>query len=193
MTTSRTEGAMDASGKRLAEELYERLSQMDFTEDGYHITDLGEGMTVIEAIIGGWWKQIYLMDKTHGRAYRIMDSWKTFLHFSTDDIDWDTLKPINAQVQEVARKLSARFPTFVNRFHQGVAEVSWQLNPDGYYYMDEDGFGMTSDREITVYGFIDTEMNVLVKFQYINKDWERLKAMRHEAEQKLKEREGKSD
>ena len=29
---------------------------------------------------------------------------------------------------------------------------------------------MTSDEEITVYGFIDSEMNVLVKFQYIDED-----------------------
>ena len=67
-----------------------------------------------------------------------------------------------------------------------MAEVSWQLNPDGRYYMDDDGFGMTSDEEITVYGFIDTKMNVLVKFQYIDKDWKRLDKMRREAEKALK-------
>ena len=67
-----------------------------------------------------------------------------------------------------------------------MAEVSWQLNPDGRYYMDEDGFGMTSDEEITVYGFIDSEMNVLVKFQYIDVDWKRLDKMRREAVETLK-------
>jgi hypothetical protein len=67
-----------------------------------------------------------------------------------------------------------------------VAEVSWQLNPDGRYYMDDDGFGMTSDEEITVYGFIDSEMNVLVKFQYIDEDWKRLDKMRREAVETLK-------
>lgn len=45
---------------------------------------------------------------------------------------------------------------------------------------------MTDDEETTVYGFIDTEMNVLVKFQYIGDDRERLKEMRHEAERKAK-------
>ena len=69
---------------------------------------------------------------------------------------------------------------------KGVAEVLWQLNPDGRYYMDEDGFGMTSDEEITVYGFIDSEMNVLVKFQYIDEDWKRLDKMRREAVVTLK-------
>lgn len=50
----------------------------------------------------------------------------------------------------------------------------------------DDGYGMTDDEETTVYGFIDTEMNVLVKFQYIGDDRERLKEMRHEAERKAK-------
>lgn len=36
----------------------------------------------------------------------------------------------------------------------------------------------------TFYGFIDAEMNVLVKFQYIGNDRERLKEMRCEAERK---------
>ena len=52
--------------------------------------------------------------------------------------------------------------------------------------MDDDGFGMTDDEEITVYGFIDAKMNVLVKFQYIGDDYERLTEMRREAEEKLK-------
>lgn len=82
--------------------------------------------------------------------------------------------------------LSAQFPTFVRGFHNGIAEVAWQLNPDGRYYMDDDGFGMTDDEEITVYGFIDAKMNVLVKFQYIGDDYERLTEMRREAEEKLK-------
>ena len=34
--------------------------------------------------------------------------------------------------------------------------------------------GMTDDEEITVCGFIDADMNVLVKFQYIGDDMQRL-------------------
>ena len=84
-------------------------------------------------------------------------------------------------MKERAQRLSALFPTFVIRFQNGVAELHWQLNPDGRYYRDDDGYGMTDDEEITVCGFIDADMNVLVKFQYIGDDWERLKEMRREA------------
>ncbi len=109
-----------------------------------------------------------------------------FVNFTTDDVDWDSIKQLPEKAKLQAREMSAEFPSFIGNFRNGVAEVSWQLNPDGRYYMDEDGFGMTSDVEITVYGFIDSEMNVLVKFQCINDDWLRLEEMRHEAESILK-------
>ena len=46
----------------------------------------------------------------------------------------------------------------------GVAEVEWQLNLDGMYYRDEDGFGMTDDEEIKLYGAIDRKGKVVKKF-----------------------------
>ena len=48
--------------------------------------------------------------------------------------------------------------------------------------MDDDGFGMTADDEIEIYGFIDTEGKVIVKFQKIN-DYRDLERLRKEAEE----------
>ena len=31
----------------------------------------------------------------------------------------------------------------------------WQVQPDGMYWQDEDGYGMTPDEEILLYSFID--------------------------------------
>lgn len=47
-----------------------------------------------------------------------------------------------------------------------MAEVRWQLNPDGMYYRDEDGFGMTDDEEINLYGAIDRKGKVVKKFTF---------------------------
>lgn len=80
-----------------------------------------------------------------------------------------------------AKRLDFGFPSFIYQFEHGVAEVSWQLNPDGMYYMDEDGYGMTSDQEITIYGFIDSQGHVLVKLHAIN-DYKELDADRKKAE-----------
>lgn len=168
--------------KSLEEKLYIVLSEKEYTEGSYKKESIGEGMSVIYQSIWGWWKPRYLVDENIKHAYEIMDEQMDFVYFSMDDIDWESVKTLPRKAVDCARSLSAQFPSFIRNFENGVAEVSWQLNPDGRYYMDDDGFGMTSDEEITVYGFIDTHMKVLVKFQYIGKDWERLKQMRLEAE-----------
>ena len=200
MSVTKKVNALNAPGKSFDENLYMVLSAMDFdpygyyqeeynqeryNQERYHICEMGEGMSVIEQSIGGWWKQRYLIDHNNGRAYEIMDAYLNFVKFTKDDIDWESLAVLPEGVKSRARSLSAQFPTFIRKFSNGIAEVSWQLNPDGRYYMDEDGYGMTDDKEITVYGYIDTEMNVLVKFQYVGKDRERLKKMRCEAETEL--------
>ena len=186
MSVTKKVNALNAPGKSFDEKLYIVLSSMDFTRNGYRISELGEGMSVIEQVIWGWWKQRYLIDNKNCRAYEIMDGNMDFVNFTTDDVDWDSIKLLPEKAKIRAQEMSAQFPTFIRGFRKGIAEVSWQLNPDGRYYMDDDGFGMTSDEEITVYGYIDSEMNVLVKFQYVDEDWNRLDKMRREAETILK-------
>ena len=203
MSVTKKVNALNAPGKSFDEKLYTVLSAMDFdpygyyqeennqeryNQERYHICEMGEGMSVIEQSIGGWWKQRYLVDNKNGRAYEIMDAYLNFVKFTKDDIDWESLAVLPEGVKSRAKSLSAQFPTFIRNFSNGIAQVSWQLNPDGRYYMDEDGYGMTDDKEITVYGYIDTEMNVLVKFQYVGKDRERLKKMRCEVETELRKR-----
>ena len=111
-----------------------------------------------------------------------MDGSETLRTVKQDDIDWESLKGIPEDVISRARSLDFHFPSFVRKYENGVAEVSWQLNPDGMYYMDEDGYGMTDDDEVEIYGFIDRKGNVIVKFKNINEDWNLLRAMRKEAE-----------
>lgn len=191
MSVTKKVDALNAPGKSFDEKLYMVLSAMDFTRNGYRVSELGEGMSVIEQVTWGWWKQRYLIDNKNCRAYEIMDGNMDFVNFTTDDIDWNSIKQLPEKAIMRAQEMSAQFPTFIRGFRNGIAEVSWQLNPDGRYYMDEDGLGMTSDEEITVYGFIDAEMNVLVKFQFINDDWKRLERMRAEAKIILKRKSSK--
>ena len=53
--------------------------------------------------------------------------------------------------------------------------------------MDEDGYGMTDDEEITIYSYVDRAGKPLVKFRNI-KDYGELKVMEKEARKKLKNR-----
>ena len=96
---------------------------------------------------------------------------------------WEKALPRDAQEQ--AKRLSFHYPSFIRTFKNGVAVVSWQLNPDGRYYMDEDGFGMTNDEEIEIYGLIDQKAKVIVKFRNIQ-NFNELGEMRRMAENIVK-------
>ncbi len=168
-----------------AEKLYLELANSNFLERSAEKTDLGENMSCLKITIAGWWKPRYLIDEENRRAYEIMNSYTNFTNFTKSDIDWDSIGKLPEEARERAQYLDAHFPTFIHQFKNGVAEVSWQLNPDGRYYMDDDGYGMTPDEEITVYAFIDREMNILTKFRYIGRNWDLLEEIRKEAEAKL--------
>lgn len=171
------------------EDLYELLTFGELP-DKYEKSELDEGMAVISESISGCWKQRFLLNHNTKQAWEWMDKNQKLCTISQEDIDWESLKGLPPIAIERAKELSAHFPTFIRGFHKGVAEVSWQLNPDGRYYADEDGYGMTDDEEITIYGYIDRQGKPVVRFKAI-KDWDELDAMQEEAEKIVKKRKNK--
>lgn len=144
-------------------------------------------MYVIDQVIGEYWKPRYLVDEKNKTAVEFMTSWTTLQTVCVDDIDWKSLESLLQKAIDKARNLNAVFPTFVKEYKNGMAEVSWQINPDGRYYMDEDGYGMTNDEEITIYSYVDRAGKPLVKFRKI-KDYGELEEMAKEARRNLKAR-----
>lgn len=167
------------------EKLYSLLNTERYCKSPYETVCLGENMSVIKQVIWGWWKPRFLLNHNTKCAYEFMDSNERLMTVTENDIDWESLEglPENALCRAMA--LSLHFPSFIHRFNGGVAEVSWQLNPDGRYYMDDDGFGMTDDEEIEIYGFIDQNANVVARFRNIKSDDE-LAEMRHQAINNIK-------
>ena len=51
--------------------------------------------------------------------------------------------------------------------------------------MDEDGYGMTDDEEIEIYGYIDQNAKVVVKFRNVD-DLDELDEMQRQAEEKVR-------
>lgn len=168
------------------EKLYQELNTEEYKKQPFDYDDLGEGMGVIGEIMCGWWKHRYLINHNTKCAYEFMDKDQILCTVTEDDIDWESLKDLPKDAQEEARALSFHYPSFIRSFKNGVAKVSWQLNPDGRYFMDEDGYGMTDDEEIEIYGFIDQNAKVVVKFKNINEDYSELDNMRKEAEEFVK-------
>ncbi len=79
------------------------------------------------------------------------------------DIEPSALRLIKQQCPYLAFK--ARYRFWVFPFTGSKAAVEWTVRPDGSYYADSDGFGMTDDEEITLHGFIDTNGRPIGKFR----------------------------
>ncbi len=167
-----------------AEKLYKELNTAKYQNRPFETEDLGEDMSIVNEAIWEYWKPRYLMDHRAKCAYEFMNRNQCLVTVMLDDIDWDSLANIDKDAFRRAKELDFHFPSFILKYQNDVAQVRWQLNPDGMYYMDEDGYGMTDDVEVNIYGFIDRKGKVLSKFRYIRKD-EELKEMRADAEQMI--------
>lgn len=166
------------------EKLYRILDTPKYRSGIYKPHDLGENMSIIEELVLGWWKPRFLLNNEKKTAYEVMTGGQTIMLAEPDDIEWETLEKLPSEAIITAQVYSFRYPSFVCSYENGVAQVIWQLNPDGRYYMDDDGYGMTSDEEVNIYGFIDKEANVIVKFQAV--DEKDLPKLRSKAEEIVK-------
>ena len=95
-----------------------------------------------------------------------MDAGEYLVTVTDEDIDWTSLEGLSEEVIARAQNHDGHFPTIVYGFQNGIAEVMWQINPDGRYYMDDEGFGMTDDKEVALWGKIDRTGKVVVPFAY---------------------------
>ena len=168
------------------EKLYGILQSPKYSKGIYQVHDLGEGMSIVEEVINGWWKPRFLLNNEKKKAFEVMTGTQILMLAEADDIDWDSLANLPEDAIITAQMYSFMYPSFVTSFHNGVSLVTWQLNPDGRYYMDDDGYGMTNDLEVEIYGFIDKGANVIVKFQAVGEN--QLPILRHQAEQIVKQK-----
>lgn len=151
----------------MSKELYIELCRPEYNQrfvSGFYTESLGEGMSVVHESILGWFKPRFLMDHRSQEAYEFMDLDECFVNFTEADVEWNSLKGLSDDLLKRARRGYAGFPTHIGQFKDGMAEVSWEINPDGQYYMDDDGFGMTDDEEVTLRGTIDRQGMVVRKY-----------------------------
>lgn len=168
------------------EKLYRILKAPKYSTGIYKVENLGEGMSIVNETINGWWKPRFLLNNETKNAYEVMTGGQIIMLADVDDIEWDSLEKLPEDAIITAQRYSFMYPSFVRYFENGVACVQWQLNPDRRYYMDDDGYGMTSDEEVNIYGFIDKEANVIIKFQVV--DEEELPKLRAKAEEIVKQK-----
>lgn len=150
------------------EGLYDELNDEFYTksEYGWQRADLGEGMAILARLVVDYWKPRYLLDTRAHKAYEFMSADLKLLTVRDEDIDWNSLLSLSSDLIAKIRRREAIYPTMIRGFRGGKAELEWQINPDGRYYMDEDGFGMTDDEEVTLLGTIDRTGHVVEKLHY---------------------------
>lgn len=147
--------------------LYQNLTSPQYKTRPYYQSDLGEDMILVSQVICDYIKPRYLMDCRTKRAVEFMDKAQRLLTVTDDDIDWRSLKRVKDEdAIDVARFRLFIYPGDISRYENGMAKVRWEINPDGRFYCDEDGFGMTGDVEINLYGVIDRKGKVVKKFTY---------------------------
>ena len=149
------------------EKLYMELDVPKYSSHPYTSDDLNDGMRVVKESINGWWKPRFLVDDDAKKAYEFMNSMLILQTITDEDINWESLNELPEKAFNRAKALSGLYPTFIRDFHDGEAEVTWQINPDGRYFMDDDGYGMTDDEEITLVGKIDRTGKVIQRFCYL--------------------------
>lgn len=148
------------------EKMYKLLMDEKYQNEPYETRDLGEDMAIVKQLIWGWRKPRFLLDHRTKCAYEFMDAGEMLVTVTEEDIDWKSLDDMpEGYIQRVQHR-DGHFPTLVYGFCNGVAVVEWQVNPDGRYYMDDDGFGMTDDEEVSLWGKIDRTGKVVEKFTY---------------------------
>ena len=172
---------LDGGGDSVAQNLFKILNSPTYSGKNYQHHNMGENIEIIDFLFVDYWKPRYLLNHNTKCAYEFMTFNAHLVGVEDSDIDWNSLKKIPDEYIDRIKKRNALFPSFIRQFKNGVAEGCWQINPDGRYWMDEDGYGMTPDDEFNIYGFIDTECKIVIPYQTIQ-DWEQLKKMRAEAE-----------
>ena len=148
------------------EKMYRILSADKYVKGEYQKQDLNEGVEIVYQAIWGWWKPRFLLNHNLKTAYEWMWPNQQLAIVDAGHLDWNSMKKLPEDALSILHRYSFQFPSFIRSYHNGIAEVQWQLIPDGRYWMDDDGYGMTSDIELNIYGFIGQEANIISKSHY---------------------------
>lgn len=147
--------------------LYSMLQRFWFRHKEYETLDLGEGMSVIKYADEHVEQYRFLVDNTAKKAYVFINESCDMPTVYPKDINWQSLpRRINIHQRTLSwleRQCGGLLPTIIHEYHDGVAMVSWNVQPVIEQPYNSDLY----TNEITLYGFIDREGRVMVRFRTI--------------------------
>ena len=145
------------------EQLYALLLNKEFETQPYKKEHLGQGMVAVCDTFREHWQPRFLIDTMAKRAYEFMSEDYHLITVQEGDINFQSFRLEDGAIS-VAKGRNVIYPITLHRFHKGYAMVSWPLSCDESNYVDEDGYGMTNEEEVIVYGFIDKQCRVIFPF-----------------------------
>lgn len=145
-----------------SKELYKTLSADFKTERRFYFAERGEGMMQAREKD---FRRMFLVNNNTKEAWELLAANGRFSFWDASAVEIASAFNLPYRAQRNAVELIAPYHFGINEFKDGVAYLSWTLQPDGRYYADEDGFGVEDDDEINFYAFIDTQANILIPFQ----------------------------
>ena len=145
--------------KMTPQQLYLNL---EIQNDCRYVSNLGEGMSIAEKSPA---REMYLINHNTHEAWMVRSYGGTLIQWTTADVDMEELKDVENSGN--AHTMWAQYGFNIGLFNGGRAIVSWTLHPEGTYFADPDGFGMTDDEEVKVYGIVDTQCKIVKPFSLI--------------------------
>lgn len=133
------------------------------------LVDLGEEMSLLNVLVGSHWRPYFLIDQRAGEAYRLIDPSNRLTRITLSEVSLYKLSDLPSKAYNRARTLNATYPVTISRFENDRATMTWQINPDGAYFMDADGYGMTDDEEISLRTTIDRRGFAMFPFELVKK------------------------
>ena len=103
---------------------------------------------------------VYFVDEARGIRKKLIDREGRILDFPgiVEEDFWKQEVPARSLQPQI------RFRTSFEK-RDGRWILLWQIWPDGMYWMDDDGYGMTPDEEVTLYTFLDADGNYTGPFR----------------------------
>ena len=147
--------------------LYRELIRRDC-----HTISLSEQMEwgdFYDAAITGSWNVRYLINHSTQCAYIVKDNKKRVGWIKNKDIDWNGISELPNEVQRRVRRKVCNSDLGIFDFENGAAKIMWQISPNGkHYHLDKYYGGKTTDeKDIRLYGMIDTSCKIVGKLHII--------------------------
>lgn len=108
---------------------------------------------------------VEFIDQETGRRKTIIDKEAVIVDFPgiIKEEKW-----MNSLESEESLEPVIHFRTSFEKWDEEKYIMLWEIQPDGRYWEDEDGFGGTSDSEIQLYTFLDENGDFTGPFQVYN-------------------------